>query len=132
VAVEAGTGAYGVAALDASTGELSACEAPDVEALVAELVRLDAREVLVGPEAQGSTALIRASLGKAVVREEREAPISLPEAESILSDALADLPGASAAGARPPEVALRAAARCVAMARACEPGRILPLARLSV
>ena len=52
----AATGAArgGFAALDASTGELSACEAAASEAAVAELVRLDAREVLVGPEARSA------------------------------------------------------------------------------
>ncbi len=54
VAVERGTdaaGAFGVAALDLSTGELAACEAPDVTSVLSELVRLDPREVLVGPGA---------------------------------------------------------------------------------
>src|ERR1700691_626007 len=41
----------GIAALDLSTGELRACDAPDVPSALAELVRLDPREVLVGPGA---------------------------------------------------------------------------------
>src|SRR5580698_4797594 len=49
----AAAGAFGIAAVDLSTGELLACEAPDVAGAVAELIRLDPREVLVGPEASG-------------------------------------------------------------------------------
>src|SRR5882762_5478360 len=52
VAVEEGSGYFGIAALDLSTGELSACQADDRESAVGELVRLDARELLVGPGAE--------------------------------------------------------------------------------
>ncbi len=48
VAVEPGDARIGIAALDFSTGELSACEAEGTDAAIAELVRLDPREVLVG------------------------------------------------------------------------------------
>ena len=83
VAVEHDGGAWGIAALDASTGELLACDAASVEEAVAELVRLDAREVLVGPEALAITATLRAALPRAVVREERESPIDAREADAI-------------------------------------------------
>jgi DNA mismatch repair protein MutS len=49
VAVERDAGPFGIAALDLSTGELMACEAPDAAGAVSELVRLDPREVLLGP-----------------------------------------------------------------------------------
>ncbi|HEY2515109.1 MAG TPA: DNA mismatch repair protein MutS, partial [Polyangiaceae bacterium] len=130
VAVEGGGAGWGIAALDASTGELSACEAPDVEAAIAELVRLDAREVLVGPDALALAARLRQALGQAVVREEAESPIDLPGAQAILGGCIEELQGAGPGG--PPALALRAAARCVAMARACEPGRALPVARLVI
>ena len=129
VAVEAageGGASWGIAALDASTGELSACEASGSEAAVAELVRLDAREVLVGPEARSLAAAIKAALPRSVVREEGESPIDGQEADRILGELLGSAEAASA-----PEVARRAAARCVAMARACEPGRAPPIARLA-
>jgi DNA mismatch repair ATPase MutS len=44
-------GPLGIAALDLSTGELLACEAPDAASALSELVRLDPREVLVSAEA---------------------------------------------------------------------------------
>src|ERR1700677_2676244 len=48
VAVEHDGGGWGIGALDVSTGELLACDAPGAEAAIAEFVRLDPREVLVG------------------------------------------------------------------------------------
>ena len=64
VAVE-GAGPFGVSALDMSTGELSACEAEDVPAALGEIVRLDPREVLLGPEARG----LAKEIGRASCRE---------------------------------------------------------------
>ncbi len=50
VALEHDGARWGIAAFDASTGELSACEAGAVEqAMSRSSSRLDAREVLVGP-----------------------------------------------------------------------------------
>ena len=49
----ADAGPFGVAALDLSTGELLACEAPDEATALAELQRLEPREVLLGPRAHG-------------------------------------------------------------------------------
>ena len=127
VAVEHDGVGWGVAALDASTGELSACEAASAEGAIAELVRLDAREVLVGPEAIGLVTALRAALARGVVREERESPIGALEADALLLEVLgADEARTSAASV----VARRAAARCLAMARACEPGQKLPIAQL--
>jgi len=72
VAVERGdrlTGAFGIAALDLSTGELLACEAADPSSALSELVRLDPREALVGPEASDLIKPLQASRGgRAVVR----------------------------------------------------------------
>jgi DNA mismatch repair protein MutS len=128
VAVEHDGRAWGIAALDASTGELSACEAPDVDAAVAELVRLDAREVLVGPEATAIADVLRSSMTRAVVREEKESLIDAREADTILDEAI----GPDEARAKEASVVVRrAAARCVAMARACEPGKALPAAKLT-
>jgi len=129
VAVEraAAVGPFGIAALDLSTGELSACEAPDVAAAVAELVRLAPREVLLGPEAAAELAK-PLSEGRAVVRTPSDA-LEAAGADAVLDSQL----GAGEARASCPSVvARRAAARCVATARACEAGRPLPVARLSV
>ncbi|NOU33395.1 MAG: DNA mismatch repair protein MutS, partial [Polyangiaceae bacterium] len=46
-----GTGPYGVAAVDMSTGEVFACEVGDLDGALAELVRWDPREVLLGAAA---------------------------------------------------------------------------------
>jgi DNA mismatch repair protein MutS len=128
VAVERDAGAWGVGALDASTGELSACELGDAPSVLAELARLDAREVLLGPEAVEIAPALRASLPRAVVREETESPIDARDADAQL-DAVLGKGEAARSSAGP--AARRAAARCVAMARACEPGRPLPIARLT-
>ncbi len=136
-AARAASSGWGIAALDASTGELSACEVEDTDGAIAELVRLDPREVLLGPEAQTLAEPLRAALVRGIVREERESPLDAREADAILVEALgeggagaaASGPGASPASA---SVARRAAARCVAMARACEPGKGVPIARLVV
>jgi len=128
VSVEHDGHAWGIGALDASTGELSACEAADMDAAVAELVRLDAREVLVGPEAVAIALPLRSTLARAVVREENESPIDAREADRILEETIgADETRASDAS----PLARRAAARCLAMARACEPGRARPATRLA-
>ena len=128
VAVEHDGRVWGIGALDASTGELSACEAVDRDAAVAELVRLDAREVLLGPEAVAIGALLRDAMPRAVVRDEKESPIDAREADAILDEAIGR-DEQRAKEATP--VVRRAAARCVAMARACEPGRALPAAKLT-
>jgi DNA mismatch repair protein MutS len=135
VAVEHDGVTWGIAALDASTGELLACEATDASAAIAELVRLDAREVLLGPESAPLSPPLRAALPHAVVREERESRIDAAEADAILGDALgparrADAVSGAGGPGDAPGVVRRAAARCVAMARACEPGRALPIARM--
>jgi DNA mismatch repair protein MutS len=120
-------GAFGIAALDLSTGELLACEAPDAGSALSELVRLDPREALVGPEAGDLVKrLSEARGGRAVVRA----------VEAILDDAgaarvLGDQLGAGEAEASCPSApARRAAARCVATAKVCEAGRPLPVSRL--
>src|SRR5580700_4857940 len=69
VAVEHEAGRFGIAALDASTGELLACEAPDLATAVSELARLDPREVLAGAGTSELTAAFRIVRPRAVVRD---------------------------------------------------------------
>ena len=125
VAVEHDGAAWGIAALDASTGELLECEAPDVGGALAELVRLSPREVLLGPEAVGIGGPLRAALAGAVVRAKSGRARSTPRRRARSS---ATSPRREAARSA---VARRAAARCLAMARACEPGRAVPITRLT-
>jgi DNA mismatch repair protein MutS len=124
--LEGPCGPFGIGALDLSTGELSACEADDVASVVAELARLDPREVLVGPGATDVVAPWAAARPLAVVRTMTEA-MSESDADGHLDGQLGVGEGrASCASA----AARAAAARCVATARACEGGRPLPVARL--
>ena len=127
VAVEEAAGRFGIAALDVSTGELSACEAPDLEGAVGELVRLDARELLIGPGAEHVGDGFAALRPRAVVRRP---PRSLDdEAATATLDAVLGPGEAEASGASPP--ARRAAARCLDVARECEAGQKPPVARLA-
>ncbi|WP_394822927.1 DNA mismatch repair protein MutS [Pendulispora albinea] len=128
VAVEEGAGRFGIAALDVSTGELSACEAADRDGALGELVRLDARELLVGPGAEAVAEQFAAVRPRAVVRKQAAA---LEEAAAMATlDAILGAGEAGASGA--PISALRAAARCLDVARECEAGQKPPVARLEV
>src|SRR5258706_10021179 len=75
VAVEKSDLAYGIAALDVSTGELSACEATEVPLALSELVRLDPREVLVGPGADGIAEALGEARPRVGVRVGKGRPI---------------------------------------------------------
>src|SRR5262249_48868008 len=130
-------GAFGVAALDLSTGELSACSADDATSVLSELVRLDPREVLLAPEARSLAGPLGAARRRIAVRT-AEAPLAGDAAGLVggrsAADAILDAQlgaGEAAASGAPAEVR-RAAARCIATARACEAGRPLPIARLAV
>ncbi len=118
----------GLAVLDFSTGELLACEAESAEAAVAELVRLEPRELLTGRIPGDLGGAVRAALPRAAVRDDAEAtPLDLASALGLLDDVLGK---GAARKSCASDVALVAAARCVAQARACEPGRKLPVSRL--
>jgi DNA mismatch repair protein MutS len=124
VAVE-GPMPFGIAALDLSTGELTACEAADVASALSELVRLEPREVLVGPGAEEVGARFAEATSHSVVRPAPAAPV---DAEAVLDAQL----GADEAAASCPSVsARRAAARCIATARVSEAGRPIPVVRLA-
>src|SRR5271155_4115702 len=76
-------GPWGVAALDLSTGELLACEAADAATALSELVRLDPREVLLGPGAVELSGELGQARPRIVVRKVGEA-IPLDEADAVL------------------------------------------------
>jgi DNA mismatch repair protein MutS len=119
VAVEASPTSFGIAALDLSTGELSACEAEDVASAIAEVVRLDPRELLVGPDARVVSEPVLRSRPKLAVRDESARPLS----DAAANDVLAALDPEALRSA----LARRAAARALLFARAAEPGKPLPL-----
>jgi DNA mismatch repair protein MutS len=117
-------GAFGIAALDLSTGELLACEASEIDGAVAELIRLDPREVLVGPGALAANASFSSARPHAVVRTLAE---PLANVDATLD---AQLGAGEASAACPSVIARAAAARCLATASVCEGGRPLPVTRL--
>ncbi len=149
----------GIAVLDFTTGELSACEAEGSEAALSEIVRLDPREVLIGESAAPLSAVIKTALPRAAVRNEaapelvgtvppdssriaastdaatptppqsaiRQRPLDLSEAIAVLDSVLG---AGKARKACSSDLALIAAARCVALVKVCEPGKKLPLTRL--
>ncbi|HUS65258.1 MAG TPA: DNA mismatch repair protein MutS [Kofleriaceae bacterium] len=116
-------GPCGVAHLDASTGELRATVVADAEAVAAELARVAPRELLVADvKAAGE---LRARLGACVLTACE--PATVREADAALAELAIDQSGGFAAA----EVALarRAAATCLAYARATQPVGTLPVAR---
>ena len=115
---------HGIAVLDVTTGELLACEIEGQEAALSEMVRLDPREVLV-PDADLARE-IRPVLPRATVRD--DVALDLPRAISILDDVLGRGEAKKSCAS---DLALVAAARCIALARVCEPGRKLPVTRLA-
>jgi DNA mismatch repair protein MutS len=90
--------------------------------------RLDPRELLAGPGTEELIAAIRIARPRAVVRHEAEAVMDDAQAREILGAVLGKGEAESSCAST---VARRAAARCVAMARACEPNGTLPIARLA-
>ena len=128
VAIEREGASWGIAALDVSTGELTACEAAEIHAALGELVRLDPREVLVGYATDEVVLSFQHARPRAVVRDESARPIAADESTEILDRVLG---AGEARAACSSAIARRAAARCVAMAQACEPNRVLPIARLA-
>ena len=123
VAVEAEGQLLGIAALDLSTGELSACEASDVPSASAELIRLDPREVVVGPGALATTKELKAQRPRLAIKE----AAAIVSADAFLDDALGKGEALSACSSA---VARRAAARCLHLAHVAEAGRKLPISRL--
>ncbi len=123
-ALEVDGGNIGLAALDLSTGDLMACEATDVPSAAAELLRLDPRELLIGPDAAAASLDLRAARPRLTVRQAG----ALPEGEAtILGRALG---AGEAERTCPSAAARRAAARCVHFASIAEAGRQLPVTRL--
>jgi DNA mismatch repair protein MutS len=124
VVVESDGTSFGVAALDASTGELLACEA-DVATVAAEVVRLDPAEVLAVEQAAPALATLRTARPRTSIR-----PL-VPTTDIAARGTIEALLGAGEAtrsGAGP--IALRAAAQALEYARACEAGRAPAVSRL--
>jgi DNA mismatch repair protein MutS len=124
--IEFDAGNYGVSAIDASTGELRACEVDDAASALAELVRLDPRELYAGKGAEHIANAFHASRPRAVIREGLAA-LDETTATAILDAALGKGEAEAASRSR---VARAAAARCIETLNACEPGKRIAVARL--
>ncbi|HTJ85187.1 MAG TPA: DNA mismatch repair protein MutS, partial [Polyangiaceae bacterium] len=118
----------GLALLDLSTGELLAGEIPEHTLVVAEIVRARPHEILLGPGAEDLGGSLRVVVGQAAIREEVALGRSAIE---IVTEALGKDAARDAAAAQTP-LALAAAARALAFAATCTPGRRLPIQRVGV
>ncbi len=118
----------GLASLDLSTGELSACAPPDNAGMLAALARLDPREIIVETDGVPIARAFQAARSRVVLRENPPA-LSPPEVGRILDGVLGT---GEAARTTSSATVLRAAARCLALAKECEPNRALPVHRLVV
>ena len=124
VGLETNGVAFGIVALDMSTGELVGCEAPDAPTAAAELLRLDPAEVLLGPGAGLAAQPLRAARPRAAVRD---VP---PQEESAAAEVLDEVLGGEASHASP--LVRLAAGRVLGEARTCEAGRAPPVRRLAL
>ena len=134
-AVEGGGGpAFGVAAIDLSTGELIACEASDAASALSEIVRLDPREILVGPDAGDLRAPLREARDarpRSIVSRDATEPMTDADAVAILDaqlgagEAVASCPSRAAAAPRGGEVPGRRARVRGRQARPRRPPRLL-------
>ncbi len=120
VALAQGEEGFGLAAFEMTTGNLRACLLPDEAATIAELVRLDARELVLPGE--GIAALERAvqdaELSAAIRREDLETA-------GVLDAVIKDDQTALEASA----VVREAAARALAYAQVAQPGTELVVQR---
>ena len=125
VSIEREEGAYGIAAFDASTGELVACEAAESAAASGELLRLDPAELLLGAGTEDAADALRTLRPKCAVRS--VGAFDDGDAKAVLETVLGRGEGERACASA---LARRAAGRVLDYARACEAGRLPPVARL--
>ncbi|MFO0644438.1 MAG: DNA mismatch repair protein MutS [Polyangiaceae bacterium] len=125
-ALESSGAAYGLAAYDGSTGELSSCELPDARAALSELLRQDPRELLVGPGCEAVASELSLARPKLAQRRVPSA-MSPVERDAVLTRLLG---AEEAERSEPSLVARTAAARVLAYAESCEPGKKLPVSHL--
>lgn len=118
----------GLALLDLSTGELLAAEIADRATLVAELTRLDPRELMIAEQAGSLFDLAKLSLPRVVIHPDEA--LEDIEAGQVLIDVLGE-EAASDAERDIAEAALFAAARVLRYAKRCSPMAELPVRRIT-
>ncbi|HKQ70392.1 MAG TPA: DNA mismatch repair protein MutS, partial [Polyangiaceae bacterium] len=119
---------YGLARLDLSTGDLAAAVVVDGAELVAELSRLDPRELLIPEELASLVEPARRAAPRAAVRSDE--PMAVEDARQVLIDVLGGT-GASDAESSILPAALLAAARVLRFAQRCNPTTSLPVKRVA-
>jgi DNA mismatch repair protein MutS len=126
VGVDVADSGVGVALLDVSTGELGGARFSDLAGVLGEVSRSGPREIVVGSleaaAAGPALSALGAAAGSSVVRE--DAPLGDEEARATLGALVAESRGLDAS-------ILRAAARALRYARACNPGAELAVRRIS-
>ncbi len=127
-AIDLVAGLLGLGVLDLSTGELLAGVLDEsVTSLVAEIARLEPREIIVGPAASGCRPALQQLLSSTSVRDDSD----FDDAEVVptISRVLGEDAAFDARDQFHP-AALRACARVIRMASACNPGAELPVCRI--
>ena len=128
VAICGAPGAWGLAFLDASTGDLRAADVPDLPSLAGELARHTPREALVAAEADGPE--LRALLGDlctTVVADARPDRAMLGRRFGVATDSLGPGLGAASMALRYASESLRADLRNVTALRTFQVGATLGL-----
>jgi DNA mismatch repair protein MutS len=117
---------FGLVTLELSTTELRGCVLPDAASALAELLRLDPRETLIGEDA----ANVRAALARSLPRCVNTTPPEVPDAQEVLVEVLG-AEEAERAGKACERVELLAAARALRYAQASQPSVPLRIAALN-
>jgi DNA mismatch repair protein MutS len=127
-AIDEAGGQCGIALLDLSTGELLAGAVdPSPAPVLAELARVEPREIIVSQEAGHLLEALGQVLARASVRS--DAPLGAEEANATLCSVVGEVEAREAA-MHLHLAALRASARALRLAAACTPGVPLPVRRV--
>lgn len=126
VAVSEDSGRFGLVTLELSTAELRGCSLPDAAATLAELIRLDPRELLVADTEAKTFGQIWSLLPRCV----RASATMLADAREVVQAALGEDQADAAARDFEP-VVLAAAAQALAYAQASQPKKPLGIGRLA-
>lgn len=130
VEVHVESGRVALAALDHSTGEITGCASADLASALAEIARMEPREVLLGAGAESLREPLTAVAPRAVIRADATA-IDDVGALRMLSDHLGASEAAEAARDAEP-IVRRAVARALTYAQGNTPGVNVRVARLVI
>ncbi|MCL2823415.1 MAG: DNA mismatch repair protein MutS, partial [Polyangiaceae bacterium] len=120
-------GRYGLALLEISTGELLAAELRDSASVLAELVRVEPREVLIERGNESLRAAIKQVFPAAHIRDDYA--IDDTDVSGVFRRVLSDAAIAEA-NASVSSLGLRASGRALRFALRCNPGTAIPIQRI--